>query len=234
VGTKQNVGRLQGSVYNLVQGQNVPLARVVVRANDATAVTDPEGNFLFPSLKPGTYLVRLEQKYIGLDQVTMEKLPLLLQVTQGTVSRVEIHVVRSGNISAKVAIYTPGVRSPSQEPGKQAPSSLLAGEAREGASSVWEEAGGMESGLVEISNGKEMLRQVTDKTGRVRFDHLRPGKWTLRVYENNLPEFHTIENPEAEIGLGPGEQADVPVRVLPRPRAIQFIDKGVIGSDQPH
>ena len=81
---------------------------------------------------------------------------------------------------------------------------------------------------MELRNGNETLRQVTDRDGEVAFENLRPGKWTMRVYQNNLPDHHAIETPETHMELEPGQSAEAVVRVLPKFRRVQLIDAGAI------
>ena len=97
-----------------------------------------------------------------------------------------------------------------------------------GAEKEYKALGGFSAGLVELTNGREVLRQLTDSDGAVSFDNLRPGKWTLRVHKNNLPPHHLIETPETDLEVGPGQTREVFVRVLPVRRSIRFIDGGTI------
>ena len=100
---------------------------------------------------------------------------------------------------------------------------------RGGSEDTFEPLGGLAAGLVELTNGRQVLRQVTDRDGDVSFDDLRPGKWTMRVYDNNLPEHHVVETPEIEIEVEPGQTREALVRILPKRRPIRFIDGGSIG-----
>ena len=49
--------------------------------------------------------------------------------------------------------------------------------------------------LVEISNGREIVRENTNKKGEFCFKNIRPGKWTLKFYGYNLPANHYSYNP---------------------------------------
>src|SRR5690606_33298200 len=89
-------------------------------------------------------------------------------------------------------------------------------------------AAGFTGGLVELTNGRETYRELTDADGEVVFDHLRPGIWTLKVHGNDLPAHHVIENPIQQIELAPGESGRALVRVLPKIRPIRFLDQGEI------
>jgi hypothetical protein len=87
---------------------------------------------------------------------------------------------------------------------------------------------GLGNTLVEITQGEEVLRQLTDEKGRFSFEDIRPGKWKLKIYDYDLPLHHYLEQEEFQIELTSGEQKEITARVLPRLRPIQIIDEGQI------
>ncbi|HXL24040.1 MAG TPA: hypothetical protein VN942_00680, partial [Chthoniobacterales bacterium] len=90
----------------------------------------------------------------------------------------------------------------------------------------WQESGGLEAGLVELTNGVETLRQETDRLGAAVFENLRPGKWMLRVYNNGLSAFYYVEKPKTTIEVKAAEVAQATIRVIEKVRAVQMIDVG--------
>ena len=74
----------------------------------------------------------------------------------------------------------------------------------------------------------ETLRRLTDRRGRFIFEDVRPGKWTLKVYEAGLPEYHYLEQNTFTFELKPGGKEEVLVRVLPKVRRIEIIEEGEI------
>jgi len=82
--------------------------------------------------------------------------------------------------------------------------------------------------LVELSNGEEVIRYLTDQNGKFLFESLRPGKWHLKVYDNNLPPYYYLETGEEDITLNSGQTMELVIKVLPLARKIKFIDNGVI------
>ncbi|MGB2769902.1 MAG: carboxypeptidase-like regulatory domain-containing protein, partial [Candidatus Zixiibacteriota bacterium] len=91
---------------------------------------------------------------------------------------------------------------------------------------------GLSNILVEVRCEEEVLRQLTDQKGRFSFEDLRPGKWTLTVYDHDLPAYHYLEDEQFQFDLKPGQEKDVTVRVLPRLRPIQIIDEGALGQEK--
>jgi hypothetical protein len=55
--------------------------------------------------------------------------------------------------------------------------------------------------LVELSNGQETLRRITDQKGGFLFESVRPGVWHMKVYDHNIPAYHYIETLEQAISL---------------------------------
>lgn len=206
ISKKKSIGMLKGRVYDGEKPEKPPITNAILTANGATAVTNKKGEFIFPSLAPGTHLLRIEKGSIGLQRVTSEKLPIIIEVKGGETAQVEIAVVRACKISGRVALFA----SNSNDRNNLKEIRLL--------SDI----------LVEINDGKEIVRQLTDENGRFSFDDLRPGKWTVKVYEENLPIHHYVEPAEYQVELKPGEEKDIMVKVLPRIRPIQIIDEGEI------
>lgn len=215
VSKKKNGGVLRGRVFEVEGDTSRPMARVIVTANGITAVTDRKGEFVFPSLRPGLYQVNIEQSSLGVDRVTLEPVPVTVEVRKGGMVELAIGVVRASRVRAKVALFGFAGRA-------------LMSDGRGASGDTFELLGGLAAGLVELTNGEQVLRQVTDRDGEVFFDNLRPGKWTLRVYENNLPEHHAIETPEIKIEVEPGQSREALIRILPKRRPIRFIDEGKI------
>lgn len=211
---KKSIGVIRGKVVELNEGRSLPMSRVVVTANGMTAVTNHRGEFIFPSLKPGLYQLNVEQRSLGVDLVTRELFPLTLEVNKEEVVELSLSVVRSARFCVKVAVFAPAQRT--LDPGAGASDKAL------------KEVCGLGGGLVELTDGKQVLRQVTRPDGTVAFEHLRPGKWTLRVYQNNLPAHHVIKTPETEIDLKPGQSHQSLVRVVPKVRRIILIDEGSV------
>ena len=89
-------------------------------------------------------------------------------------------------------------------------------------------SGGQNAVTVEITNGRDVWRAETDRTGSASFDRLPSGPWKLRVASRDLPAHHTLENPERTFTLKAGEVERVAVRLLPQRRTIRLLDRGTI------
>lgn len=87
-------------------------------------------------------------------------------------------------------------------------------------------AHGLSNVLVELTDGSEVMRRLTDREGRFEFEEVRPGEWTLKIYQNNLPKYHHFDRDIFNFNLQPGQREDVLVRALPTLRSIQIIQEG--------
>jgi hypothetical protein len=230
VGKRKSTGALRGRVLDCEKPSRSPLSRVILSADGFTAVTDGQGEFVFPSLSPGTHYLRVESRSIGLNRVTTTPQPLAVEVTGGKTSRLDIGVVTCCTISGRVVAAEPDSNRSSAIGEFAARDSLyLVGSgARESCVSDPKANRGLANILVEIRDDREVLRQLTDAEGGFSFQGIRPGEWTLRVYSDGLPPQHYLEREESLFQLRSGEEAQTIVRVLARLRPIQIIEEGEI------
>ncbi|MGB2804411.1 MAG: hypothetical protein WBD64_05900 [Candidatus Zixiibacteriota bacterium] len=235
VGKKTSIGVLRGKVYDEETLTKVPIPKVLLRIQDATAMTDENGEFIFPCLEPGTHYLRVDKNSIGLNRVASEKLPIMVEVKGGEKTEIQIGVVTSCKISGMVTVFS---GKPKGEFGDQTVTSgdglfvVGSGEEDDSKGADVSKVRGLSNILVEVRCEEEVLRQLTDQKGRFSFEDLRPGKWTLTVYDHDLPAYHYLEDEQFQFDLKPGQEKDVTVRVLPRLRPIQIIDEGALGQEK--
>ena len=108
VGKKKSIGVLKGKVYDDEKADRSPISKVILTADGATAITDQNGEFIFPSLAPGIHYLRVERNSIGLNRITTEKLPMMIEVKGGQTAEIEIGVATSCGISGRVAVFAAG------------------------------------------------------------------------------------------------------------------------------
>lgn len=230
VSRKEKVGRILGRVFDAEAPEHPGIAGAILRANGATAVTNPNGEFVFPSVAPGTYQIYVDRSSIGLDRVTQQRLPITVEVTGGEVKQIEIGVVRAAKLSGRVLVIPANENNHNGNNGDSGVATNASGSFVVGdpGNNTAREPTGLPNVLVELTNGQEVLRRVTDHRGEFLFESLRPGTWHLKVYDHNLPAYHYLETPEQDLTLEPGQSAEITIRVLPKVRQIRFIDEGVI------
>ncbi len=271
ISRRSSISSLRGRVYDVEHSQQRGIPDAIISVNGATAVTDKKGNFKFPSLKPGTYHIRVDQEAIGFNRVTVRKTPLEITVQGGIETEINLGVVRSATLKGRVAVFASKASGENNDDNKSSPEGKdhdnqnsqrsegvapLTNSAEMGVQPPWNresdnpsgelviEASGRTAGgkmvedyvlagiLVEMKNELRIHRRVTDKKGQFLFEDLRPGNWTLTVYENNLPEYHYLEQDAFDLHLKPGSEGELLVKVLPQMRSINIIDAGELSIEE--
>lgn len=228
VSPKKSVGSIRGYVYDEETQQAI--GNIILRLNGFTAVTDGKGYFTFPSVKPGSYYLSVNAAAIGTNRISGRKTPIELLVQGGKKTWVEIPVTRAAWLSGRIAVYryennhneAPLTKKANSTNGAYYISGNGSGHCKD---AKLIEDYGLASAAVELSNSSETRRAVTDGQGHFELRELRPGKWTLKIYDDSLPEHHYIEQATFEIKLKPGERKEISARVLPRKRQIRIIAK---------
>lgn len=229
---KMTVGMLRGRVFDSDKGR-LGVPGMIVRVNDFATVTNSRGEYVFHGLNPGSYKVTVDDRNVGSDRVTVEKMPMNLVVEGGKKTDCPIGLTTGASLGGRVMVYDfegialqvikngpdagpPSVGSPS-EPGSgtQAKSQLIERTPHAGTA-------------VELRGEGDVFEQVTDGQGRFLFEGLRPGRYVLRVYDDNLPEFHVFEKDTFELDLNPAGKEEITIRVVPVSRPIQIIDQGEV------
>ncbi|TET45571.1 hypothetical protein E3J62_07370 [candidate division TA06 bacterium] len=240
VSVKKSIGRVKGHVYD--HETKKPLLDVILRLNGATAVTDGKGNFDFPCLKPGTYHLDINAAGIGLDRIVIRKTPIEITVKPGKETFIQIGMTRRASLLGRIMQYGPENNHNNHSLGQGNGNGngngdyLVVGEgngnhiSQTNGDTRLVKVNGLANIQVELMNGVETLRWLTDNKGYFRFEDLRPGKWTLRVANENLPTYHYLEKRSIELEFGPGDKQKILVRVLPKKRRIRIIEHGGIIS----
>ena len=210
----QRAGILKGKVLDVETGKGIE--DVLVYAGAVVTATDDEGYFSFPSLKPDKYYLFIDKASIGLNRVPTQQLPKEVEVRGGEDINIDIGVTRSGTLTGRVRLFA----------------------FAEGLSDTgrvrYDERGGHRGAVLELSNGTEFQRRVSDNRGRFVFTDVRPGSWSVKVVDGNLPEYHFIEKEGLRAEIKPGETHEVEFKVLPKRRRIQILQEGrVIESVKP-
>jgi len=208
VSRKRSVGVLTGRLIDPSKSAGVP--RVVLQVGEQFAVTDEAGCFEFPGLKPGACELRVVQDSLNPRLAITTPLPMKVRIRPADTTRVTLEANPACSVAVRV------VRHEFADGNATTTSGAL------------KEAGGLEAAVIELTNGRDTWRALTDRTGHVSFDRLPPGRWTLRIASSDLPPFCTIETPERLLTLATGANEHLTVRILPMRRTVRMVDHGSI------
>jgi len=106
VSKKKNIGSLQGRIYHALDGHE-GIEGVILRVNGSTAVTDKNGNYIFPSLVAGTYYLEVDRATLGIGNLPMIKVPLSITVEEHQKKQIDIEVAKSASLRGRIAIFAP-------------------------------------------------------------------------------------------------------------------------------
>ncbi len=232
VAKKKDVGTVKGYVYD--EESNLPIPDVILKIDNATALTNKKGAFSFSSVKPGAQHLNISAAGIGLSRIAAQKTPIEVGIKGGKETWVEIGITRAASLAGQVALY----RFENNHNGDFAgdlhenPHVVGTGEhndAFHNGQLELHKVQGMKNMLVELKNDSEVMRRLTDAEGRFEFEEIRPGKWTLNIYQGHLPEYHYLEKDTFDIELKPGERKEILAKALPKKRSILIIEEeGII------
>lgn len=214
VSRKKDIGNAKGRIYN--EETNQPIPNVIFILNQITAISDKNGDFFFPTIKTGSYKLYVNMSNVGVGYIANQKIPMDVNVEDNKESSIEIGVMRSIAITGKVMVYE------FEDTRKNGFNSNLPNSEEK----QIVESDGLGNTLIELTNGKETLRRLSNSDGSFGFERIRPGKWTLKVYEDGLPEYHYLEKGLYEFDLKPGENTEVLIKVLPKVRRIRIMKEG--------
>lgn len=196
-------GQLRGKILD-ERGRG--MANVLVNTGNSAAISDRDGEFLFPSLRPDRHFLVVDKVSIGLEKITLQPMPLEVHIHGGEETRLTIDVVRRVSVSGEVVLFE------FDETTTTADDIVLAGP---------------KAGVfIECTNGTAVHRRVSDSRGRFLFTDLQPGEWRLNVTGGDIPPYHFVEKELFEFSLKAGAKEEITVRILPRKREIRIIKEG--------
>lgn len=226
VGRKTSVGTVSGKVRDRESGR--VLEDAILNLNGATAVTDDDGNFLFPSIKPGLFYLNINRASIGLDHIPADKMPMGVAVHGGSDTKLDILVTKKSQLTGRITLGEAG-DTPVLVDDPELKSARHVNSLR---TSTQDKKTGIGQVLLELDSKLEILRGVTDRKGRFYFNDIRPGSWKLKIHAENLPESYYFKQTTLEVKLLPGEKKEMHIHAIQRPRTIHIIEHGGTVSEE--
>ena len=220
-----------------------PVKDLIIRINGSTAVTDEDGYYSFPSLKPSIYYLRIDKSKIGLNKVMTRKVPMEVIVKGGEIKQIDLGITTAAAFTGKIFVYTVVNDSSSdhfsaEKMHEHQDEFYVSGNSNGPLKKLKNEKGNgvtngkvklkkdyaLENITIELKREDEVQRRLSDKNGRFAFEDLRPGKWSVKLYDFNLPEYYQFERGTFEIELKPDEKKTIEIKVIHKRRKIRFIN----------
>jgi len=221
---KNYLGSIQGRLYDADDSGSAGIPGALLRMGERTTLTDATGKYVFRSVQPGYRHLQVDNAAIGLNRVTLQRMPLEIVVRGGKTESTDIAVVKSCTIAGVVKVY--GHTTKSTKRGL-----LLEGDRLDSLNtdaSAIVPSHEIANCPLKLVNGDEVVFATTDKQGHFEVSKLRPGHWSVSVPSYALPDFHRLEHDFLECELEPGQTETINVRVIPRTRRLVIKESGTL------
>jgi hypothetical protein len=216
VSRKPDTSAVTGFVFDATSGARIP--GVVLRLDGLAAITNAKGEFTFYLPHAGDKYIQVDMSTVGPNMVPVKPMPLAVSAPKGSKIALEIGMVEACVVSGNVGEYG----FPDQSAAYQSSSATGGGE--ETAEPERVRLKGLGGVIVELSDGTEVRRKLTNSNGDFSFEEVRPGAYTLRIAGGRIPSYHTIEPESLEFELSHGEKKYAEFRIMQERRVIKIIE----------
>jgi hypothetical protein len=178
----------------------------MIQLGSQVTVTDAKGRYAFSSDSENPVILNLAGSRATAGMVPMRDLPMTISPRIGHTSNFDIALTPSGRLEGKLRRFV-------NPPGFQHGSPPV----------PVEDSLGLPRARLELVQGAETRRALSNARGEFAFTDLRPGEWRLKVVEDDLPEFSYVEGDSVVVTVLPGQRTHADVNVLPRRRKITIV-----------
>jgi hypothetical protein len=192
-------GRLRVSLRNGDTGG--AQANYLVQIAGQSLLSNRDGVADFSGIKPGEYYLTVASESLGPGRTIVPALPLRVSITAGRRMQVNVTVVRTASIKGVLQLFQPASNTLTAQQ-DQRPALVP--------------AAGVAGAVLELLGNGDRRVAVTDLHGRFAFEETPPGNWRIRVVQVDVPPFYQVAERELTVGLVPGKDIDVVLRVVPK------------------
>lgn len=190
------LGRVEGKLEN--KGVE-SVAKIVLLMDGQLTTTDEEGKFVFENVKPGTQTLIIDQRSIGVKDLTDVKMPIEVTVNPDLTTKVNIGMVKAAQVTGTVSV---------KKMKRMVQSS--------------NEDFSLPRAIIEVSNGDEKYMTQTDGQGNYTFGSLRPGTWTVRIIPTYWKSKFKVTEESFQVELKSGKIESINFELVPKFRQIRF------------
>lgn len=206
IGRQRRLGRVEGKVRD---SNGKPLPGVLVHVGDQVGVTDEHGEVSMFGLSSGTHPISLDAGAAGAQNMLVGDATVTVDGKSDRAATFSVGVARGAHLKGRVKVMDFGTTTP------------------DAASDSLVDAGPLRNVTIALQGARDTLYQTTNDRGQIDFGAVPPGHWTLAVLPGaDLPDHHAFQNERIDLQLTPGDSRNVELRVIPRKRAVTFINGG--------
>lgn len=213
---RASVTTLHGRLFD--QESDEGLANVVVRMGKLVAITDERGFYIFPSVKRDVYRVEVAGGSLPVGMIPLVEMPVEVNLHRNDDPLMKIPFIQGATIEGVAQLYEPD--------GKLLPSQTFVrvGERQTPpAARELKPSRGVRGVLVEVRNGEELYRRLTNGNGEFRFAGLTPGTWTVKMLTDALPENARVDETEYTVEVAPKAEETLEFRVERKIRQMRML-----------
>lgn len=211
VGKRQDIGSLQGHVFDSIT--NTPIPQAIIQLNTGQTVTDQHGKFVFRNVPKGEYTLHAE--ILSNELITQELQPMPVKIESGNKNDIVIQATKACAIKGEIVLYK---LKDSLDHWK----ALMQG-ANEGETVKHRAMEGIRI-TIERDSGKESYTSLSERDGRFLFPKLRPGQWRVFIETANLPALHDLNENDLTLDLTAGEERELLFKVLPKTPTLHLFE----------
>ncbi len=168
------------------------------------AITGKNGEFEFPIVKTGTYFLFMDNSKTGLNSIAEIPGPYKIEILPAQKYQFEVALTKSGEITGSIMI----------EEDENAEKKGFVG--------IKEEVKNL---IIEAKKGDEIYRMFTKDDKTFHFQDLRPGEWTVKIYDRGIPKGYKLVNSEINVNLVSNKVENIQVIIKKISRRIKFQKK---------
>lgn len=198
ISKRNDVGSFKGKIIN--NGVD-NIEGIIFTLDGNISITDKNGEFEFPFVKAGSHLLFIDDSKSGINSITEKPGPFKIEIIAGEKYIFEIGMTKAGKISGSLEI---------NEDENSSNKSFIA--TKEKSFSL----------IIEASNEEEIFRVFSNSDGSFNFEDLRPGKWTIKVYERGLPNGYKLAANEFIIIVTSDKTENIIIKIQKISRKIKF------------
>ncbi len=188
------------SVKGRIVDENAqPMEGILLRLAGKTAISDKSGDYSFRFINTGNHHILVDASSHGLRLVPDLPSPMYVEIKTGANVQLDFVMKSAVTVSGKVELKK------ESSPGQNLRSNATLGPV-----------------MMELTNGTEVHRRLTDEMFRFEFGNLRPGTWELKVLKPDLYPGFTFEKEQFSFDIKSGEKIEVTVNVTQKKREIRF------------